>query len=152
MNIESLVAVYGPAASSGLGSAVFTATGVTMDTLEAAALARYREFVGGAWDERSAAWRSGFGEIYRRSIADAQGICAELHALQLPALRGVVQAMVDDMEDPGAARAALAAVFDDGAVRDVRLYAIGDGEAMAGVAVGALDASGDAVFLVLLLD
>ena len=152
MNVEPLVAVYGPAASSGLGSAVFTAQGVSPDTLEDAALARYREFVGGSWEERSTAWRSAFGEIYRRGDGDAQGICAELHALQPPALRGVVQAMVDDMEDPGAARAALAAVFDDEAVRDLRLYALGDGEAMAGVAVAALDAAGDAAFLVMLLD
>jgi len=152
MNVEPLVAVYGPAASSGLGSAVFTAPSVAADTLEAAALARYREFVGGSWEERSTAWRSGFSEIYRREGGDARGIVAELHALQPPALRGVVQAMIDDMEDPGAARAALAAVFDDGAVRDLRLYALGDGEAMAGVAVAALDASGDAVFLVMLLD
>lgn len=152
MNVEPLVAVYGPAASSGLGSAVFTAPGIAAETLEAAALARYREFVGGSWEERSTAWRSGFGEVYRRGDGDARGICAELHALQPPALRGVVQAMVDDMDDPGSARAALAAVFDDGEVSHLRLYALGDGEAMAGVAVAALDASGDAAILVMLLD
>lgn len=152
MNVEPLLAVYGPAASTGLGSAVFTAQGISPDALEAGALARYREFVGGSWEQRSSAWRSGFGEIYRRDGGDARGICAELHALQPPALRGVVHAMVDDMEDPPVARAALAAVFDDGAVRDLRLYALGDGEAMAGVAVAALDAFGAAVFLVMLLD
>lgn len=152
MNVEPLVAVYGPAAASGLGSAVFTAQGIAADTLEPATLSRYQEFVGGSWDARAEAWRSGFGEIYRRAGGDARGICAELHALQPPALRGVVQAMVDDMDDPGVARAALATVFDDGAVSDLRLYALGDGEAMAGVAVAALDASGAAVFLVMLLD
>ncbi|MCU0836581.1 MAG: hypothetical protein MUC77_19435 [Chromatiaceae bacterium] len=83
---------------------------------------------------------------------DTRGIAAELHALTDAALRGVVTAMVDDMEDPAAARTAVAAVFDGPAVADLRLYALGDGGQMAGVEVAARLADGRGVFLVLLLD
>ncbi len=152
MNVEPIVAVYGPAASSGLGSAVFTAQGVAAETLEAAALARYREFVGGSWDRRASAWQSGFAELYRRGGSETRGIVAELRALQPAEARGVVDVMLDGMEDPAAASAALGEVFDQDGIRELRLYALGDGEAMAGVAVAALHASGESVFLVMLLD
>lgn len=150
--MQTLTKLYGPPASSGMGSAVFGAQGVSAATLEAEAMARYETFVGEAWGKREAAWRGGFREIYRRAPGDVRGIDVELHAVQGAALRGVVAAMVDEMEEPGAARAALAQAFDGPGVRELRLYALGDGEQMAGIEVAALGDGGDTVFLVLLLD
>ena len=149
--MQALVDVYGPASAEGFGSAVLAASGVTEVTLEAAALAQYRAFVGTAWNAREAAWRGGFKALYQRPTAGGR-IDTELHALQGPALRGVVGAMIEDSEDPARARAALAGVFDASEVRALRLYALGDGEAMSGVEVAALREGGDAVFLILLLD
>lgn len=149
--MQILVEVFGPASTTGFGSAVFTASGVTEETLAAAALAQYQAFVGNAWNAREAAWRGGFKALYQRPSAGGR-IDTELHALQDPALRGVVGAMIDDSEDPARARAALAGVFDASEVRALRLYALGDGEAMSGVEVAALRGGGDAVFLILLLD
>lgn len=150
--MQSLIDVYGPAGSSGLGSAVFTAPGVTSGTLEAEARQRYQTFVGEGWGARAAAWQGGFKELYRRAPGATDGIVAQLHAIKDPALRGVVTAMIDDMENPDAARAALAAAFDYSGVRDLRLYALGDGEQMTGVQVAALNNEGNAIFLTMVLD
>lgn len=150
--MQTLIDLYGPAASSGMGSAVFTAQGVTSTTMENEALGRYRSFVGEGWDERSAAWQGGFKELYRRATGNTGAIDAELHAIKDPAVRGVVAMMIDEREDPAAARAALAGAFDGPNVRDLRLYSLGDGEQMAGVQIASLSESGEAVFLVMLLD
>lgn len=150
--VPALIAVYGPAGSTGLGSAVFQQDAVSAESLEDAALAQYRQFVGASWEKREANWRAGFREIYRRPPGDTRGIDAELHAIKEPALRSVVTAMIDDMDDPAAARTALAAVFDLPAVADLRLYALGDGEQLAGVEVAARRADDRGLFLVLLLD
>ena len=150
--MQNLTTLYGPAASSGMGSAVFSAQGVTPDSLMTEAMAAYRHFVGESWDERKSAWEAGFKELYRRAPSNARGIDAELHALQAPELRGVVQMMVDEMENPSAARAALAESFDGAGVSELRIYSLGDGEQMAGLQVAALREGGDAVLLVMLLD
>jgi hypothetical protein len=150
--MQTLIDVYGPAACSGLGSAVFTVNGVTPATLEAVALDQYRRFVGGGWDKRASAWLGGFKELYRRASGDAGVIDMELRAIKDPALRGVVAVMIDDMVDPAVAHAALAGAFDGPGVRDMRLYALGDGEQMAGVQVASLAEGGEAVFLIMLLD
>jgi len=150
--MQTLIDLYGPAASSGMGSAVFAAQGVTFATLESEALSRYRIFVGDSWDERASAWQGSFKELYRRASGETGSIDADLHAIKDPALRGVVAMMVDEMEDPAAARAALADAFDGSSVRDLRLYSLGDGEQMAGVQIASLAEGGEAVFLVMLLD
>jgi hypothetical protein len=150
--VPALIAVYGPAGSTGLGSAVFQQDAVSAESLQEAAMNQYRRFVGASWEQREAYWRAGFRALYRRPPGDTRGIDAELHAIEEAALRGVVTAMIDDMEEPAAARQALAAVFDDSAVADLRLYALGDGEQFAGVEVAARRADGRGLFLVLLLD
>jgi hypothetical protein len=150
--VPALIAVYGPVDSPGLGSAVFQQDALAAKSLEEAALAQYRQFVGASWEKREANWRAGFRELYRRPPGDTRGIAAELRAIKEPALRSVVTAMIDDMEDAAAARAALAAVFDSPAVADLQLYALGDGEQFAGVEVAARYAGDRGVFLVLLLD
>ena len=104
------------------------------------------------WEAREAEWRAGFRELYQRPPGETRGIDVELHALKEPALRGVVTAMIDDLEDPAGARAALAAAFDGPTVADLRLYALGDGGQLAGVEVAARLADDRGLFLVLLLD
>jgi hypothetical protein len=150
--LPALIAIYGPASSNGLGSAVFQADAVPAEALPKAALACYRQFVGASWETREADWRAGFRALYQHPSADTRGIAAELHALTEPALRGVVSAMTDDLEDPAAVRAALVAVFDAPDLTDRHLYALGDGGQMAGVEVAARFSDGRGVFLVLLLD
>ena len=52
-----------------------------------------------------------------------------------------------------AARAALSAAFDDPKVSELRVFNLGDGEAMSGLLVaGRRGASGESTFLVFLMD
>jgi hypothetical protein len=151
--MRPLIDLYGPASSAGFGSAVFTVTGVTSDSLEAAAFDRYRAFLGEVWSNRPEAWKAGFKELYRRAPGGGDGIDAELHALDAsPSVQAMVGALVDDQADPNAARAALAGALDAPDVRDLRLYALGDAEQMSGLEIAALSEGGDALFLVILLD
>ncbi|MCB0201860.1 MAG: hypothetical protein KDI03_17475, partial [Anaerolineae bacterium] len=59
--------------------------------------------------------------------------------------------ILDNVDNAEAARAALAAVYDDPAVTELRVYTLGDGEAMSGLLVAGRRGS-EATFLVFLLD
>ncbi len=65
--MQNLTALYGPAATSGMGSAVFTVHGATADSLMTEAMSAYRHFVGENWDKRKNAWEAGFKELYLRA-------------------------------------------------------------------------------------
>jgi hypothetical protein len=148
----ALEALYGPPSTAGFGSAVFQVRGIADSNLELAALGIYRSFLGDKWTRRESDWRGGFRLLYDRPATGGAGIIAELNALTDPALRSVVELLVDNMEDPAAARAALTGAFDDPRVRQLHLYAVGDGEQYSGVEIAARHADGQATFLILLLD
>jgi hypothetical protein len=131
---------------------VFQVPGIADSNLELAALGIYRSFLGDKWTRRESDWRGGFRLLYDRPATDGAGIIAELNALTDPALRSVVELLVDNMEDPAAARTALVGAFDDPQLSQLHLYAVGDGEQYSGVEIAARQADGQATFLILLLD
>ena len=70
-----------------------------------------------------------------------------------PDARLSVPMILDNIEGAETARAALSNAFDDPAVSELRAFNLGDGEAMSGILVaGRRGASGDATFLVFLMD
>jgi hypothetical protein len=149
--VHALEAVYGPRSQAGFGSAVFVESDVSDDELELVALGTYRGFLGELWARRESAWRGGFRLLHTRSAGGA-GIIAELSAQTDPALRSIVELLVDNMEDPAAARAALTGAFDGAGISQLQLYALGDGEQYSGVEIAARRVDGRATFLILLLD
>ena len=60
--------------------------------------------------------------------------------------------VIEVMDDAQAAKKALAGAYDDPQVADLRIYNIGDGEAMSGLLVAGLRQNGEATFLVALMD
>lgn len=150
--IAALETIYGPRSQAGFGSAVFCETDVAGDEMELAALGTYRAFLGDQWATRESAWRGGFRRLGERQIGGGVGIIAELSAVREPALGSLVELLVDNMDDPAVARAALAAAFDGPDVRQLLLFAVGDGEQYSGVQVAAGYADRSATFLILLLD
>jgi hypothetical protein len=78
-------------------------------------------------------------------VAELQGITDQHAAISVPMILEVV-------EDAEAARAALSAVYDDPSMTEVRVFDLGDGEAMSGLLVAGRSTTEDAVFLVFLLD
>ena len=61
--------------------------------------------------------------------------------------------LLDNIENADMAKAALSGVFDDPAVTELRVFTIGDGEAMSGILIAGRDGgSGEATFLLFLMD
>jgi Asp/Glu/hydantoin racemase len=92
-------------------------------------------------------------EVYARAPGVAPDITAEMRSLADPDARLSVPMILDNIEEAETARAALSAAFDDPAVSELRAFNLGDGEAMSGLLVaGRRGASGEAIFLVFLMD
>jgi hypothetical protein len=151
--IAALEAAYGRPSQAGFGSAVFTERIADGDRLEDKALGWYRHFLGERWTpETEAAWMGPWKQVYERPagakadiVAELQGITDQHAAISVPMILEVV-------EDAEAARAALSAVYDDPSMTEVRVFDLGDGEAMSGLLVAGRSTTEDAVFLVFLLD
>lgn len=153
--VAQLEAAYGPPSQRGFGSAVFHEALRPADDLATAALAKYRHFVGPLWSRfGEQAWMGPWREVYSRPASARRDIVAELLAIEDREARGSVTLLLDAMENPKAARAALTGAFDDPAVTELRVFGIGDGAAMSGLLVaGRRGAAGDAAtYVVVLMD
>lgn len=150
--VTALQAVYGPPSDAGFGSAVFFEPRRATEELGAAAFAIYQRFVGRNWSQAEAAWKGSWRRIHARFAGSEPDILAELGHLEEPAIRASVALLVDALEQPEPARAALAAAFDDPAVRRVLTYTVGDGEAMSGLLLAAERETGATVYLIVLMD
>ena len=118
-----------------------------------AALAKYRQFVGASWERfGEKAWMGPWTPVHARKAGARPDVVAELRSIADPQAKSSAGVVLDDVERPDAARAALAGAFDDPAVADLRVFKLGDGGAMSGLLVAGRRASGDATFLVFLMD
>ena len=134
--VAALEAAYGPPSQAAFGSAVFHAPLDPAMDLEQAALAHYQHFVGELWQRfGGSAWRGAWREVYRRPADKPADIVSELQTIDDPEAASAVDMILNGVDDPDAARSALAAVFDDLGMREVGVFAIGDGAAMSGVLV-----------------
>lgn len=152
--VRSLEGAYGLPSQKAFGSAVFFEVLRDTDDLAQAALAKYRYFVGPLWDRYGdQAWMSSWREVYAREPAGRAGIIAELRGITDRDAQRSVPMMVDNREGAEAARMALAAAFDDPAVRELRVFTTGDGGAMSGLLIaGRRSATGETTFVVFLMD
>jgi hypothetical protein len=90
--------------------------------------------------------------VYSRKTGAAPDIIAELQGISDPGARMSASMILDVVEDAEAARAALSMAYDDPAVTVLAVYALGDGEAMSGLLVAGRRDTGEAIFLVFLMD
>ncbi len=92
-------------------------------------------------------------EVYNRPPGAKPDIVAELRSIEDADAANSAPMILDVVEDAARARVALAAAFDDPAVSELRVFNLGDGEAMSGILVaGHRAGTGEATFLVFLLD
>jgi hypothetical protein len=152
--VTALEAAYGAPSQAGFGSAVFYESISASDDLTKAALAKYEHFTGELWARwGAAAWMGPWKEVYTRPTGAKADIVAELRGIADPDAQNSVPMILDNIEGADKARAALAAAYDDPAVTELRVFNLGDGEAMSGLLVsGRRQATGEAAFLVFLLD
>lgn len=152
--VAKLEAAYGPPSQAAFGSAVFTAKLDKDRDLEQVARETYRSFVGGLWERYGEeAWMGPWKQVYARQDGATADIVGELRGIADQQAATSVPMILDEIDSPEAARAALVAVYDDSAVTDLRVFSIGDGEAMSGLLIAsARAATGVATFLVFLMD
>ena len=151
--VTALQAIYGPPSQAGFGSAVFYEPDARIGDLAAWSLEKYRYFTGDLWERYGEeAWLGPWRQVYWRPDGAAPDIVAELRAIDDADAARSVEMILDNTEDPESARAALAAVFDDPAMREVVVFNLGDGAAMSGVLVAGRRTTGEAVFLLFLMD
>lgn len=149
--ISALESAFGPPSQAAFGSAIFYAPADVSTTLEQAALARYRYFVGDLWERYGEdAWMSTWQPVYTRPADAEPNILTELRSLND---RSAALSASMLLENGDEANAALSAAFDDATVTDLSIYTVGDGAAMSGILVAARRAATtDELFLILLLD
>ena len=152
--LVQLEAAFGGPSQQGFGSAVFFETLADTDDLTQASLSKYQTFVGKLWERYGEqAWMGPWRAVYARKAGATPNIVAELRAIADPDTRQSVPMLLDDIDGAEAARVALSAVFDDPAVTELRIFNLGDGEAMSGLLIaGRRGASGETTFLVFLMD
>ena len=151
---DALETAYGAASQAAFGSAVFAETLAANDDLEQKARGWYQHFLGDQWARRGEdVWMGPWKEVHARPAGAAADLETEQRAIADPDARVSVPMILDEIEGADAARAALSAVYDDPGVTELRVFNLGDGEAMSGILVASRrGASGDATFLVFLLD
>ena len=152
--VADLETVYGQPSQAGFGSAVFNQSLDAGASLEQAALAKYKYFVGDLWERYGEdAWMGPWKEVYARPAGAEADIAAELRGIDDQSTALSAEMILDNVDNADASRAALSAVYDDPAVTELRVFNLGDGEAMSGLlVVGRRVESADATFLVFLLD
>ena len=152
-SVAKLASVYGGPSQAAFGSAVFHDR-LQGDDLVEAARTRYREFVGKLLEQYGKeAWMAPWREVYVRDTGSTPDIVSELRQIDDSDARLSVPMILDSIENPDAAKAALSGAFDDPAVTELRVFTVGDGEAMSGILIAALrSASGEATCLVFLMD
>lgn len=152
--VTRLEAVYGAPSQAGFGSAVFCAEVMGGNSLEEAALDSYRTFLGPLWERFGEdAWMGPWQMVYSRPPHSKQQIVGELKNITEQNARMSIDMVLNGVADGEAARAALSAAYDDAAVDECAVYAIGDGAAMSGIILaGRRKKAGEALFLVFLMD
>ncbi len=134
-DVTHLMALYGAPSQAGFGSAVFYEIMQSRTDLETVALWFYQHFVGKLWKQYGeTAWMSPWKQVYIRPTGIQPNIVAELRAIADPAAANHVPILLmEETEDDARAQPALAAVFDQPEVIDLRVYAIGDSAAISGL-------------------
>ena len=150
--VVELEAAFGAPSQAGFGSAVFFEAAIAAVDPEQAALEKYRYFVGDLWERfGEATWMSTWRLLYTRSD-QRHDIVSELQAIADRDARLSVPLIVDSDNQAAPARPALAAAFDDETVSQLAVYILGDGAALSGLLIAGRRDSGEAIFLILLLD
>ena len=113
----------------------------------------YRYFVGHAWEEFGEEnWTKTWAESYLRPSGKHPGILQEMAQLKEHPIALAASQVTENHDDPKGASEALSDVFDAASICEVRLYNIGDTEAITGVLIAALSSSGRGIALVFLMD
>lgn len=151
---DRLEDVFGAESDDAFGSAVFRRAVPPGGDLASLAREVYREFVGEVWAQFGAdAWLGTWSELASRDEPDGPGVLKLLEGLDDPLTRSAADVLVTGSVDADAARQALEAAFDRPGLSALKVFRIGDGDAMSGLMIAARDGeTSAATFLLFLMD
>jgi hypothetical protein len=152
--VEGLEAAFGPPSQEAWGSAAFHRPLSKDRSIDEAALGIYKHFVGALWARYGEdAWMGPWRAVFTRAKEAEPDIVAELAAIDDPDAKRAVPLVLELSENADERGAALVAAFDAPSVTELKIYNIGDGEAMSGVLVaGRRAGAGEAAFVACLMD
>lgn len=148
--------VFGVASSAAFGSTVFfddQSSSGNQRTLEDMSIEKYRFFCGETWTKFGEdKWLKGWSELYHRSVGHTNGIVSELRSITVQPFRSCLTMFLDGNEDNDAVHQLLSKAFDGDGVRELRIFSLGDGEAMSGFLIASEMMDLGRLFLAFLMD
>jgi hypothetical protein len=154
-SIAELENVFGKASQAGFGSAVFFNPKVDANqaSLETESKAIYQTFCGATWQKFGAEnWLATWAIVHERPAGSAGDIVSEIGSIADIEARSAAMLLFDAGEDSARAKDALSEAFDDAAIRQLKIFKIGDGAAMSGALIAAETNSDARQFLIILMD
>jgi hypothetical protein len=149
--VKQLEDAFGVPSQKGFGSTVLFASASSRGDLNRLARSAYRHFVGNLWDKwGEAVWMGQWRLVYERTTQ--RDIVGELRVLDDPLTKSSADMLLEGTEDSSRGQDALSTAFNNASVRELLIFAIGDGGAMSGLLVAARRTSDEATFLVFLMD
>ncbi|MGB1252147.1 MAG: aspartate/glutamate racemase family protein [Candidatus Promineifilaceae bacterium] len=150
-SIQDLQNVFGGETDTGYGSAVFIKQLSAETKLEAAAKVVYQAFAAQKFEQFGDNMWANWSEVYRAS-GGRQNFHRSLinhDDFQVSMQAGM---LIENHDDPDAARAAFRTAFADTSISEQRVYFIGDDDAYSGLIVASRRKNGTAIFLNSLMD
>lgn len=150
--VQALETVFGAPSQQAFGSSVFYIAD-DQANIEKEAMSRYRYFLGSTWEKLGESnWLSTWELAYERKLGSPPDIVMELKGIPDRNVRMSASLLIENHEDATAAAAALGGAFDQPAVRELKVFKIGDGAAMSGLLIAAIIQGVGCLCLILLLD
>jgi hypothetical protein len=152
--VSALEKIFGAPNQNAFGSSVFFVPAVEQSaSLEADGFAKYKFFVGEVWERLGEEnWKNGWSLVYARDVRASPDIVTELRSLPDRLARQSAEMLLDNLEDPEMAIGVLREAFDNSLVNELRIFNIGDTNAMSGIMIGARLTGTGSLFLALLMD
>jgi|694.fasta_scaffold28502_3 hypothetical protein len=152
--LATLQSIYGGPEVKGMGSGVLDQPLPAGVPWESAAKQRYQQFCGDIWDRFGPDnWLGQWAEVYRRPEGQSGDIVRELRELKDHPTKLAGSMLLDNIDDPEPAVAALQDVFNHPSVQQLSIFRLGDGEAYSGLMIAAQSKATDRlVTLTLLMD
>lgn len=152
--VATLQTIYGGPEIQGMGSSVLEVRLPAGESLESGAQHRYREFCGELWERFGPEnWLGQWAEVYRRPDGQGGDIVRELRGLKDHSTEMAGSMLLDNIDDPETAVAALERVFNHPSIRRLSIFRLGDGEAYSGLLLAAQGTARDSlVTLTFLMD
>ncbi|MFN7772653.1 MAG: hypothetical protein ACK5R1_07805 [Planctomycetota bacterium] len=95
---------------------------------------------------------SSWQELYHRSLGATAEIVGEFRSIKVQPFRFCAAIFSGENEDNDAVNQLLSTTFDSEGVKELRIFSLGDGEAMSGLLIAAEIANLGRLFLTFLMD